>query len=670
MMLTGSRQCVSLLMCAVAIGAMASPLAAQVAQPVDSGPVLDPSSPLAPLPDIGIDWPDPEALDKAPSPAPESATPPPPPATGAISPTPEAAPGPAMVDAEAERRYAIALEGLENIDSTQIRIRFDALSVLRQRRNETANVAQINRRAREDEKLLRELLRSEGYYAVNVVARVDVADTHVTVALRVDPGPLFHFTRVEVNGLEGEATSARASFTVAAGDPVNAGAVLGATDKLRTRLLDNGFPFSKVAEPQVVVDHATQAGELTLDVDTGGYEHFGGFTLEGKPLFGPKHMRRLARFHPGDVYSAAQIDDLRRALIATGLVSSVKLTPVPSAQPGVVDISVGLEPAPMRTIAGELGYGTGEGFRAAVSWTHRNMLPPEGAVTFRAVAGTQEQYLGASLRRGNFLKRDQVLTGQIALSHVRRVAYDARSFTLGAGLERQSNIIWQKKWTWSVGTELLVSDERDTIVSTGQPRRRTFYVASLPGTLAYDGSDSLLDPSRGFRLSGRVSPELSFNNGTLPYVRAQIDASAYQPLGDRIVIAGRVRVGTIVGADRDQIAPSRRYYSGGGGSVRGFGYQDIGPRDVNNDPIGGRSISEFALEARVRFGNFGVVSFLDAGNIYTDVVPSFKGLRFGTGLGARYYTSFGPIRLDVGTPIKRRAGESLVAVYVSLGQAF
>ena len=104
--------------------------------------------------------------------------------------------------------------------------------------------------------------------------------------------------------------------------------------------------------------------------------------------------------------------------------------------------------------------------------------------------------------------------------------------------------------------------------------------------------------------------------------------------------------------------------------MRGYGYQDIGPRDVDNKPIGGRSLAEFAIEARVRFGDFGVVPFFDGGNIYTQALPRFTGMRYGAGLGVRYYTSFGPIRVDVGTPLNRREGDPRVAVYVSLGQAF
>ena len=151
----------------------------------------------------------------------------------------------------------------------------------------------------------------------------------------------------------------------------------------------------------------------------------------------------------------------------------------------------------------------------------------------------------------------------------------------------------------------------------------------------------------------------------------QLDGSAYQPVGERVVVAARARFGTILGSTVDQIAPSRRFYAGGGASVRGYGYQAIGPRyGEDDDPVGGKSLAEFSLEGRIRFGNFGVVPFVDAGNISTSFLPRFRDLRVGAGLGVRYYSNFGPIRVDVGTPINPQSGDPKIAVYVSLGQAF
>jgi translocation and assembly module TamA len=158
------------------------------------------------------------------------------------------------------------------------------------------------------------------------------------------------------------------------------------------------------------------------------------------------------------------------------------------------------------------------------------------------------------------------------------------------------------------------------------------------------------------------------------YVRTQVDASYYQQVSDRVVVAGRVRVGAIPGTALTNIAPSRRLYSGGGGSVRGYGYQKIGPVDANGDPTGGRSLVEGSIEARIRTGWLGgalsVVPFLDAGTVSQSVTPEFDVVRFGAGIGVRYQTGFGPLRLDVATPINPSPNDSRIAVYISLGQAF
>ena len=635
--------------CLTATSFLTSPALAQTASGAE--PALDPDSPLDALPDLGVDWPDLGAQPEDVAPAAAETT----------------------TDAGANLRYEVRFEGLDIEQIELVNAQFESVSTLKAGEGDPANVAQIDRRAREDAALLAELLRARGFYDAEVEPRVAPEAGRVRVTLDAEPGEQYRFAAVEVRGLEAapeQAAALRKAFGINVQDPVDAAAVNAGTTALRARIGQGGFPFAKVADPEVVVDHASRTATLVLTVDPGGARRYGRITVPEGALFDARHIGVMARFKPGQPFEASDIDDLRRALIATGLVSSVRVTPQPGATPDTVDIAVDVDRAPPRTIAGELGYGTGEGARAAVSWQHRNFFPPEGGLTLRAVIGTREQTAAASLRRNNFRKRDHVLTADIALSNLNQPGYEARTFLVGAGIERQTNIIFQKKWTWSAGVNLLASDERGAINSRTSTARRTYFIGALPGTLAYDGSDDLLDPKRGFRLSGRVSPELSLQDGVFGYARVQLDASGYQPVSDRVVLAGRIRLGSIAGAAADRIAPSRRFYSGGGGSVRGFGFQAIGPRDADNNPTGGRSLAEFAAEARIRFGNFGIVPFLDGGNIYRSALPDFSGMRFGAGLGVRYHSNFGPIRLDVGTPINPQRGDPRVTVFVSLGQAF
>jgi len=661
------RRSVAIICLAMGLGGAGWPAvaAAQVASPATPPPstaqtipgsdlpddptMLDPSAPLAPLPEIGVAWPD---LATAPGDAMATIV--------------------ATVDAAAERRYRWRVDGIEGAGEL-VRQRFEQLSTLDANDGEPANAAQLDRRAREDAQLLTNLLRGAGYYDAQVTSRIEPGN-EPTVLLEAVPGNLYRFAGVTLDGVKAagdKAAPLEKAFGIKPGDPVNADTIVAGEARLKTVVGEEGFPFAKVGDPQIVVDRAARTATLDLSVDPGSPRRYGRIVMANDKLFDAKHVQEIARFSPGQPYDSAGLDDLRRALVQTGLVSSVDVKPVPGDTPETVNVAVALEPAPPHTIAGELGYGTGEGASATVNWTDRNFFPPEGALTLRSVLGTREQLGAVVFRRNNFQGRDRVLTAQFSAAHILRDAYEAKTLSLSAGLERQTNIFFQKAWTWSLGGELLTSDERDVIESTGQPRRRTFFIGALPTSLNYDGSDDLLNPTRGFRLGGRISPEVSLQGSVFGYTRTQIDASLYHPFGERVVLAARTRLGTILGAPRDQIAPSRRFYAGGGASVRGYGFQAIGPRDANNDPIGGRSLAEFSIEARVRtFGNFGVVPFLDAGNISTSPLPRLTGLRFGTGLGVRYYSNFGPIRLDVGTPLNPQKGSSRVAVYVSLGQAF
>ena len=667
----GSRLCAARLLSAAAATSLVAATAHAQSAPRTSNPPpppdaadLDPNAPLAPMPDLGVPWPELNAKDTAPAAEPTTAT------------TPRSKTSHAIASGVGDIRYTVSLEGLPG-DVEELTRQFRAQSALEAERKDPANAAQIGRRAEADADLLTELLRSQGYYDANVEARTEKAGDALRVILVADPGQQYRFASVQLPGLDAagpDAAKLRSAFAVQAGDPVIAADVIAAGLALTQALGEEGFASAKIGEQQVEVNHQTHLATLNLPVDPGPVARFGAIRVSGRPPFSAHHVGVIARFRRGDPFRRSEIDDLRRALIATTLVAAADIRLIPVQGGRVVDVDVHLEPAPSHTIAGELGYGTGQGARVQATWTDRNFLNPEGALTLSAIAGTTEQLLGAEFRRSNFGLRDQTLDLQVSVSHQVYAAYRAKTVLLGANIERQSNFIWQKPWTWSYGGQWLATRERGVFDSSGIKDTRGFLIAALPLSVGYDGSDNLLDPTRGFRLSGRVSPEISFHGGKFTYARAQIDASAYHPVSDTVVIAGRLRFGTIVGASSFDLAPSRRFYSGGGGSVRGYGYQQLGPKDVDGDPIGGRGLAEFALESRIRLksfgGNFGVVPFFDGGSLTTKAMPDLSSFRFAAGIGVRYYSSFGPIRVDFGVPLNRQKGDGPFAVTVSLGQAF
>ena len=600
-----------------------------------------------------------------------------------------------------EVRYETVLNGIEEADEATdegIRSMFNSLSALRDGDGTAANTAQVAARLEEDSRLIERILASEGWYNASVETRIDRSEEAngqpLTAVIDVATGARYTFAEINI---EADPTVPETliadNFALEVGEPIIATRVQGAEAQIAVTLPENGYPFAEIGQRDILLDEETQDGVYTLPVDTGPRSRFGGITTTGDLAFDAEHVETLTRFERGELYDSRLVDDLRQALVATGLFNTVSVQPERTGEDAgegteYVTIAVDQDAGPPRTIAGTAGYGTGEGFRVSGSWTHRNLFPPEGALIGSAILGTKEQGLSATFRRSNAGQRDRTFS---IVAEALRSDYDAfEAFTgrLAARVSYDSTPIWQKTLTYAYGVQLLGTVEDSFNPETQMREDRTYFIGGLQGQLGLDFTDSLLNPTEGFRLTTLIEPEGSLQDGFTPYVRARIDGSAYYPVGDSLVVAGRIRLGTIQGIDRFDLAPSRRFYAGGGGSVRGYAYQDLGPQSIEPNPrfdpedpdedrdpfierpLGGRSVNELAAEVRYRFGNFGVVGFVDAGQVYEDTVPDFSGLRYGVGIGGRYYTNFGPLRVDIATPLDRREGEPLINVYVSIGQAF
>ncbi|MGZ8285474.1 MAG: BamA/TamA family outer membrane protein [Allosphingosinicella sp.] len=590
-------------------------------------------------------------------------------------------------------RYTLVVEGLEEIG---LEDRFRELSALEDSDGEATNGAQISARAKEDELLAVRLLRSEGYYdatALSSIEQLPDQPGRMRVVVSSVPGPRYLLGNIAIAGPQTEPPNlVREALPLKSEDPIVAINVEAAEANVRLRLPQQGYPFAEVGLRDILLDPETRHGDYTLPVEPGNRSRFAGFTTEGDLAFGARHVEVLSRFKRGDLYDSRMVDDLREAMIATNLFTTVSAAPVATgekAEDGTeyVNILVRQDAGPARSLAATAGYSTGEGFRAEATWEHRNLFPPEGGLMVNAIAGTQEQLLRVRLRRNNWKKRDRSIFVQAEAGRRDLPAFKGYTVRLNGTVARESTPIWHKVWTYAVGAEVIATDE----AQTGFPRLSiadAFFLAGVSGQVGYDRSNSLLDPTRGFRLKALVNPETSLREPGQPYIRNILDGSVYYPAKENIVLAGRARVGSIYGAELSELAPSRRLYAGGGGSVRGFGFQELGPKvEVANPkfdptdpeekddptiliPTGGRSLVEFAVEARYRFGNYGVVGFVDAGQVYESQTPRLNDMRFGVGVGGRLYTNFGPMRADIAVPLGRRRGESKFAVYVSIGQAF
>ena len=567
--------------------------------------------------------------------------------------------------------------------------RFEALSTIEELGDGDGNVAQLAARAREDEELLGNLLRVYGYYDGEITRTIgtrnageNVATQRPRVRFDIVPGPRYKVGAIDLGELDAavDAVSLRDSFGIETGDYLQSDTIIAERFNLDRAMGESGYAFAEIDEPELLIDHERVEGDLTMPVRPNGKYVFGEVVSSDETFLSSRHLASIARFDPGDVYQRSLEFDLRRAVTATGLVSTVgvevrEVEPPQGDEPGVVAMDVTMERAKLRTISGAIGYGSEEGVRIQASWEHRNLFPPEGALRLRSILGTREQLAGITFRKNNFGGRDKVLTVDAYASSIDTVAYDARTVALTGTYERTSTLLFQKPLAWGIGAEVLATDERNRIVDGIARPRQTYFVGALFGRATLDTSDSLLDPTRGYRVTGFLAPETSRTQGQqYYYLRNRVDASYYQSIGDRTILAARAAFASIQGADLIGVAPSRRLYAGGGGSVRGYGYQAIGPKNEFMEPIGGRSLVEASIEARIGTGFLdgavSVVPFFDLGSVSTSATPDFGEIKMGAGLGLRYTTGFGPIRFDVGIPLNPEPEDSAVGVYISLGQAF
>ena len=668
--------------------------AAEPVMPIEypADEALDPSDPL-----FDIDG----AIDSIAIPTPEPLTPDPDRPSFADIAAPDLTDLPELADVKVSNVLTLAFPAEAGLfpEQDEFVARFRALSAIESLESDDDTVPQLAARARSDEALLSQMLRTYGYYNGEVVHQLSggrrglaqdgngeqerEVDNSPSVRFDVIPAVRYSFGKVDLGALndlaDPDGTDLREVFGIKPGDPLYADRIITQQAALRLALGETGYPFATMGEPDLLIDHAREEGDLTLPVDPRGKYEFAEIASSDPAFLSNRHLQRIARFEPGDTYATSLQSDLRRAVLATGLVSSVVITPRETVaptddQPGQLALDVEMERAPLRTISGAIGYGTEDGIQVEAGWEHRNLFPPEGALRVRGIVGTREQLASVTYRRNNFRDRDQILTIDAYASDIETDAVDARTVALRGAFERVSNLLFQKPLSWSVGAEALYTDERNRVIGGIERPRQTYLIGALFGSATLDSSDDLLDPSEGFRLTGFLGPEVSRSIGTETfYLRAQVDGSIYHDVGPA-VIAGRVRLATIQGAEAFEIAPSRRLYSGGGGSVRGYGYQAIGPLNDFGEPTGGASQVEVGLEARIQTGFLDgaveVVPFFDAGSVSLGSTPDFRFIQYGAGIGVRYKTTFGPIRADLGVPLNPGPFDAPVVLYVSLGQAF
>ena len=535
---------------------------------------------------------------------------------------------------------------------------------------------EARRRAEDAAQKVIVVLRSEGYYDYQVTPDIGDGDAPPPfVTIQVGPRSTIQAPAVAWSGTAPDAQATEAAdkaLGLKVGAPGRAEDVIAAEGRVVAALREAGYADAEAQPREVIVDHADHSLTPTFHIAAGSAVRLGGVVIKGATRTRAAWVRALAPWKRGQVYRPEPVAELERRLIDTGAFDSVVvgLAPADQAQGGLRPVIVDLTDRPRGRL--ELGgsYSTTQGAGVDSRWIVYNRFNRADTLTTSLKVAEIESRLETDLELPDWGEPGQTLKLDVAGYNDDTPAYVSSGGTLGAELTRR----WGKLSFVSYGVSFdgsTTSEKESSNYIQGQ-RIRVLYTTELLGAFNLDNSNDPLDPSKGWRVEGQVEPTYAFGDGPIGYLKVEMQATAYQPVTDwGTVIAARLKLGTIMGGDIPLVPAQDRFFSGGGGSVRGYGYQEVGPRYPDNTPEGGLSLTEGSLELRQSItSQWAVAVFADAGDVGQRVNPDLSHVEVGVGAGVRYNLGFGPIRVDLATPLDRRPGDGVLQLYISIGQSF
>jgi len=539
--------------------------------------------------------------------------------------------------------------------------------------NRPETLFEARRQAERAENTVRDILNSRGYFDPQITAYVETNEV-TTPVLEVEPGKLFLIEILEIDYSDAEPNSEAAqdafdAITLAAGDTAIPAEIIDAEREISFSLRRNGYAFAEAGDRRVQGDR--EAGELrvTYNVSAGHRVRLGEVIYPDDIITETDYLDRLRPFEAGDLYTPQGIAMFSGRLSETRLfdLANVRLAEEPTRimenGDAVYDVIVTLSERERNTVALGASIATDVGPGVTAEFTRRNLTKNGDLLVAELTVAQLEQELDVQWRRPNEFGYGRGLVLSTTLSNENTDGFDSQEFAVGAGYE----VVEGPDFSYSYGVTASLIHEQDEF------GERDLQLLGVYASARLDRADDFLNPTKGWRVEGRVDPNVALGSSESQFIRAEGQLRGYLPFGEdrRLVLAGRLKLGTVWGADIEALPSDDRFFSGGGGSVRGYAYQAIGPRSDDDAPLGGRALLETSVEARWQFRqNIGLVGFIDAGRVSETELPSFSDLRFGAGFGVRYDTPAGPLRVDIATPLDPTDFDDPVQIYIALGQAF
>lgn len=552
---------------------------------------------------------------------------------------------------------------------------------------------EARRNARSAAESAEALLRSEGYYQPVLEDLVEGEDAPVAI-VSVQPGRRFLLTEPAVRWTDPapdaeSADDARSAIGLKAGDPGRAVEVIAGEGRLVAALTREGYADARAEPRRVVVDHAAFTVAPEYRIASGGLVRLDGLSVQRRTRTNPAWLNGLTPWEEGAVYDPELVGELERRLLETGVYDGVSVALSPQDQtnedglrPIVVTLTdrprwvqeagITVSTAQATVTAGRADSATG-GSAIEGLWTYYNRYGRADTLAFQARLADVYSRLGVDLKLPHWRRPGRTLALGAALVNEDTDAYRRFAGVLYADARQR---IGKSSWySYGLGLDVGHYDERryDPVTQAPISLNRDLAIVTGRGGFFMDRSNDPLNPTTGYRLTASVQPTAVAGEDSVLFLRTEGQVTAYLPVQDnaRTVLAGRLKIGSIVGGEELTVPSDRLFYAGGGGSVRGYEYQGVGPRLPDNTPRGGLSLFESSLEVRRDlFGDFQAVAFVDAGAVGFQETPNLSNMRYGAGFGVRYKLPFGPVRADIALPLNKQDGDADFQVYISIGQAF
>ena len=566
--------------------------------------------------------------------------------------------------------YETEFSGLKDKNILNALKAISKLESLKKRPPKTINALRF--RANSDISTLIELLQSVGYYDASIKTDIEEKKDKVTVFVFITPGPRYVIKSINIyNSLEEnkkiELCDIEDKIGLKVDDFINTNQILNTQKRLLFVLSTCGYPLAEIVKREVDVNVSDKTAAINWYVDPKDFCKFGNLKISGLKTVDSLFIKRHLAFKKGTTYSEIEVKETQKTLLSSNLFSSVAIIhPEEVNEDGELPIEIKTIESLHKFVTGGVSYATIDGFGFSLGWTNRNFRSMGNLLTIDANVA-QRMYLGAAtFKNPDFIKlnQDYVLRVEAAREKI-PVVYLAFNYSMINRVDRD----FTKDFHGSIGFKA----EYISVTHSGNDGK--FFLFSLPFFLSYFRSNSLLNPTKGYNVFYRASPYVNVWDKPSKFYKQTFTFEFYIPIekSHTLVLAVRSQLGSLIGPNISRLPLTKLFLGGSDDDLRGYRYRTVSPLNSKNEPVGGRSAIYFSIEPRLRLtGTLGVVPFLDIGTVSNKKTPDIhaKWLK-GVGLGFRYFSFFGPLRLDFGIPLNRRKGvDKHFRVYASIGQTF